>query len=114
LAIEGLLDHEELRGRLAAIEDRKALERRLEVVSGRSERVEDLEMLKAELFMRYLESPEMMALWSPEQRHEFYRRYGLRIVAGPDGIVDARWVFRTETPSSSSAWRTAVGASGGL
>ncbi|MBA3426136.1 MAG: recombinase family protein [Rubrobacter sp.] len=90
VAVEGLLDRDELRARLVALEDdRKALEGRLAEVAGRRERVEDLEMLKAELFLRYMyEGPELLYHWPPEKRHALYGQLRTRVVAQPDGTLE--------------------------
>ena len=74
------------------------LEKDLAAARATGERVEDLEALKGELFLRYLyEGPEMLWHWTPEQRVALYRRIGFRAVAEEDGGLSVTWLFGAET-----------------
>jgi site-specific DNA recombinase len=95
MAAEELITLEELRGKLADLEDiRATAERELEEVQGRSGRIAELERDRDAL----LESYEALALeeldeLTPEERHGFYRTLRVVVHAYPDGSVEVRGEF---------------------
>ena len=99
LVSEGLLDRDLLRRKLTELDEReKDLEKELAAARATGERIEDLEALKGELFLRYLyEGPEMLHHWTPEQRVALYRRIGFRAEADEEGSLSATWLFGAET-----------------
>src|SRR5215208_16504 len=99
LVSEGLLDRDLLRRKLTELDEReKELEKELANARATGERLEDLEALKGELFLRYLyEEPEMLHHWTPEQRVALYRRIGFRAEADEEGNLSATWLFGAET-----------------
>jgi len=99
LVSEGLLDRDLLRRKLTELDEReKELEKELANARATGERIEDLEALKGELFLRYLyEGPEMLHHWTPEQRVALYRRIGFRAEADEEGNLSATWLFGAET-----------------
>ena len=99
LVADGLLDRELLRRKLAELDGREAeLEKELAAARATHERIEDLEMLKAELPNRYLyEGPKMLARRTPEQRVALYHRIGFRAFADEGGNPTATWLFGAET-----------------
>ncbi len=99
LVSDGLLDRDLLRRKLLELDEReKELEKELAAARATEERMEDLEALKGELFLRYMyEGPEMLYHWTPEQRVALYRRIGFRAVADEEGNLSATWLFGAET-----------------
>lgn len=93
LAIKGLLDPDELRARLAGMdEDRRALEHRMASLRDRKGEVAYLELLKADYLGMYgWAETERLAEATGEQRHEEYRRLRLRAEADGDGDVRLTW-----------------------
>jgi hypothetical protein len=90
LAIEGLLSHEELRAKLAALDETRAIaERELEAFKGRREYLEDLERDKDTLLETYATlAPEALDSLAPEERHKLYKILRLRAVVGLDGTLE--------------------------
>ena len=89
MAAEELISLEELRGKLADLEEiRATAERELEEVQGRAGRIAELERDR-EAFLEGYEAlaPEELDDLTPEERHGFYR--ALRVVAyvHPEGGV---------------------------
>ncbi len=90
LAIEGLLDHDELRAKLAALEEaRETAQRELKTLSRYRERVQELERDRDALMKRYAGMmPEVLDTLSPEERHRIYKMLGLRVVLHPDAPLE--------------------------
>lgn len=90
LTIEGLLSTEELRERIAALNDqRTAVERELASVGDRQKRIEQLERdREAILIARIRPHRYVMNLISPEQKNALYRRLRLKVSALPGGGVE--------------------------
>jgi len=95
MAAEELITLDELRGKLADLEDvRATAERELEEVRGRAGRIAELERDRDAL----LESYEALALeelddLTPEERHGFYRTLRVVVYVHPDGGVEVRREF---------------------
>jgi hypothetical protein len=87
LALEGLLTPDELRERLAGIEEQRgAVSRELESILDRSKRIERLERdREAILIHRIRPDRYVMDLYTPEQKNALYRRLRLKVAALPDG-----------------------------
>jgi site-specific DNA recombinase len=107
MAATGLIDFDELRERLAAIEDeRQDTERTLEASRHRTEHLERLEQNRRVLLEEYAGAmPEKLADLPPEKRHRVYRMMRLRGSLAPSGdlemsgdVIPASFC-RTETPS---------------
>ena len=90
LAIEGLLSYDELRSKLADLEDaRRIAERELETLSKRREKIEELKRDRDALLTTYVGmAPEVLDALQPEERHQLYRMLRLRVVAGADGSIE--------------------------
>jgi hypothetical protein len=91
LAIEGLLDREELRGRLNRIEgQRKMAENELALTRHRGHRVRELEALKARwmdsvpMLFTYVEGAEHRSA-TPEEKRNVYRQHRVEVNIGEDG-----------------------------
>ena len=91
LTVEGLLNHNELRAKLAALDEtRETARRELALLEGRREKVAELEADRDTL-LDHLESvaPEKLDALTPEERHEVYKVLGLRVIAREDGNHEA-------------------------
>ena len=91
LAIEGLLGHDELRAKLASLEEsRETARRELALLEDRREKIAELEADRDAL-LDHLESvaPEKLDALTPEERHEVYKVLGLRVIAREDGNHEA-------------------------
>ncbi len=95
LAIEGLLDDDELRGKLAALEETRETARgKLEALHGRISKIEELKR-DAEALMEHYASlvPEAFDALTPEERHHVYKMLRLKIVGGPEGSLEVSGAF---------------------
>jgi hypothetical protein len=106
---EGLLTLDELRAKLAALEEtRETAERELAVLKRHQEHIKELERdVKALLEHYAMLVPEVLDNLTPEERHNVYKMMQLKVSLRPGGIPAATWalggkpiVCRTET----AAW----------
>jgi len=91
LAIEGLLGHDELRAKLASLEEtRETARRELALLEGRREKIAELEADRDAL-LDHLErvAPNELDALTPEERHEVYKLLGLRVIAREDSNHEA-------------------------
>jgi hypothetical protein len=90
MAAEGLIDFEELRTRLAALEDaRKAAEQELRALRRRTEHLAQLERDWDSLLESYADLvPEAIDALVPEERRRAYRIIGLEARLAPDGSFE--------------------------
>jgi cell division septum initiation protein DivIVA len=95
LAAEGFMRREELRTKLAALEEtRETAGRELQALQGRSELLRSLEREKDAIMKRYASMvPEALETLSPQERHRVYRMLRLRVVAHPDDTMEVQGVF---------------------
>jgi site-specific DNA recombinase len=98
MAAEGLITFDELRTKLAALEETRQTARRgLAVIEGRSERLRALEHDRDALLKNYAEMmPEALNSLEPEERHRIYNMLRLRAVAFPDGTLEVSGALREE------------------
>jgi hypothetical protein len=98
LAAEGFLDRDELRGKLAALDEtRETAERELRTLEGRSILLENLEREKDTIIERYAGLvPDALEELSPRERHQVYRMLHLRVVAHPDDKLEVSGAFSSE------------------
>ena len=91
LAIQGLLDPDELRARLGELQDtREAAERELEALKDRREQLEQLERDRDAVLETYAGmASERLAVLTPEKRNQLYRVLRLRVSAKTDGLLEA-------------------------
>ncbi len=94
LAIEGLLSPDELRTKLAGLEDtRETAKRELEALSSRQEEIEELE--RDALLESYATMlPEGLDRYTPEDRRWAYGLIRLNIFTQSDGSLSATWMFK--------------------
>jgi DNA repair exonuclease SbcCD ATPase subunit len=90
MAAEGLITFDELRTKLAALEETgQAARRELAALKGRNERLRTLERDREALLQNYAEMmPEALGALEPEERHRVYNMLRLRTVASPDGTLE--------------------------
>ncbi len=90
LAIEGLLSHDELRTKLADLQNARATaERELKALSERRKRVEELD--RDDLLKFYVGMvPEALDALEPKERHQMYKILRLRVAVGTDGGIEVK------------------------
>jgi DNA repair exonuclease SbcCD ATPase subunit len=90
MAAEGLIDFEELRTRLAALEDtRKTAEQALRALQRRTKHLVQLERDKDSLLESYAGLlPEAIDALGSEERHRVYRMMGMEVHLAPDGSFE--------------------------
>jgi hypothetical protein len=112
VAAEGLLDFEELRTKLEALEEtRDAARRELAALGDRRERLVEMERNRDTLMKRYVGMvPETLDALTPEERHRIYKLLKLTVSLLPDGTLevsgalgDIAEVCETGTLSRSSS-----------
>jgi hypothetical protein len=108
LAAEGFLGHDELRTKLAALEETRELaERELRTLQGRSELLESLEREKDTVIERYAGLvPDALEKLSPRERHQVYRMLHLRVVAHLDDKLEVSGAFSSEGLGKSDLSQT--------
>jgi site-specific DNA recombinase len=90
MAAERLINFEELRARLAALEDtRKTAERELRTLQHRTERLAQLERDRDSLLESYTGVlPEAIDALKSEERHRVYRMIGMKAHLAPNGSFE--------------------------
>jgi site-specific DNA recombinase len=90
MAAEGLITFDELRAKLADLDDTQATARHeLEVLERRREYLESLERNKETLLDNYAAlAPEALNSLTPEQRHHLYKILRLRVEINLDGSLE--------------------------
>src|SRR5829696_1447747 len=95
LAVEGLLSPDELRAKLAALEETREVARReLEALRDLKEEVEELERDRDALLEQYTGMvPEGLEEFGPQERRWAYKLIRLGVFADADGSLSATWMF---------------------
>ena len=90
LAVEGILEREELRTKLAELQEaRETVEKELKTIEGRKEHVEQLEHERDALMEHYAGMvPESLNDLSPEEHHQIYRMLRIEVLAYPDKSLE--------------------------
>jgi predicted nuclease with TOPRIM domain len=90
LAAEGIMDRDELRAKLAELqEDRETAEREIAAIEGRRERLEQMERDRDTVMEHYAGTvPESLDDLSPEERHQIYKMLRLEVLAYPDKSLE--------------------------
>src|SRR5215218_449966 len=90
MAAEDLIDFDELRAKLGALEaERKTAARELEAVRDKAERLASLKLETEALIEAY--SSKALAgldLYTPQDRFDAYKALGLKVIAHPDGTIE--------------------------
>jgi site-specific DNA recombinase len=89
MAAEGLITFDELRVKLAELEeDHETAQGELETLARRQQRIERIEEDAEEVMRSYAGMlPENLRTLDPKERHEVYRILRLRVAAYPDGTL---------------------------
>ena len=95
MAAEGLITFDELRTKLAALEETRQLARReLASLQGQRDRLQELERDKTALLEHYSAMvPEGLDALSPEERHRVYKMLRLKVNVQPSGILEVSGTF---------------------
>ncbi len=95
LAAEGIMGREELRTKLAALEEtRETARHELEELRGRCQRVEELERDRDALLDDLVDVvPDALDALTSEERHRFYKMLRLKVILHPDGTMEASGAF---------------------
>jgi site-specific DNA recombinase len=98
LTADGLMNRDELRTKLAALEEtRKTAERELVLIRDRKERLDLLERDKEALLASYANAlPETLDKLTSEERRQIYAMLRLRVNVGSSGTLDVSGVFGGE------------------
>jgi hypothetical protein len=90
LAAEGIMDRDELRAKLAELqEDRETAEREIAAIEGRREQLEQMERDRETVMEHYAGTvPEALDALSPEERHKIYKMLRLEVLAYPDKSLE--------------------------
>jgi site-specific DNA recombinase len=90
LAAEGIMDRDELRAKLAELqEDRETAEREIAAIEGRREQLEQMERDRETVMEHYAGAvPEALDDLSPEERHKIYKMLRLEVLAYPDKSLE--------------------------
>jgi len=107
MAAEGLITFDELRTKLATLEEtRQTARRELAALEGWAERLCALKRDRDALLENYAEMmPEALDALEPEERHRVYKMLRLRAVAFPDGTLEVSGALREELLVCKSSTR---------
>jgi site-specific DNA recombinase len=107
MAAEGLITFDELRTKLAALEEtRQTARKELIALEGRTERLRALKRDREVLLQNYAEMmPESLDALEAEERHRVYNMLRLRVLAFPDGALEVRGALRGELLVCKNATR---------
>ena len=92
LAAEGIMDRDELRAKLAELqENRETAEREIAAIEGHREQLEQIERDRDTIMEHYAGTvPESLDDLSPEERHKIYKKLRLEVLAYPDKSLEVR------------------------
>jgi hypothetical protein len=104
MAAEGLITLDELRTKLAGLEEvRATAERELEGLTSRQEKLEALEQNKDAVLETYARMAlKALDALTPEERHQLYKMLRLRVLVQPDGGILISGAFYDS--NSRSMW----------
>jgi DNA repair exonuclease SbcCD ATPase subunit len=90
MAAEGLIEFEELRARLVALEEtRETAERELKALKHRTDRLARLKRDRDSLLEAYADAvPEAVDALASEERHRVYRMIGMKARIAIDGSLE--------------------------
>ena len=113
MAAEGLITFDELRTKLAALEEtRERARRELASLQDRRDRLQELERDKTALLEHYAAMvPGGLDALSPEERHRVYKMLGLRVSVQPSGVLEVSGTFGEGLELCESEPTSASGAS---
>jgi hypothetical protein len=96
MAAEGLITFEELRAKLSGLEEIRGTARReLDALSERRARLAELEGDRAQLLEIYSEKASSgLDLFTPEERHQTYKKLRLAVLVHPGGDLEVTSVLK--------------------
>jgi hypothetical protein len=108
MAAEGLIAFDELRTKLADLEEtRETAERELTALKGQRESLEQMERDKDAVLEHYAAlAPEALDALTPEQRYGLYKMLRMVAFAHPDGWLDVHWEW--ELPGEAEVCKTGI------
>ncbi len=101
MAAEGLITFDELRVKLAALEEtREIAERELAVLKSQSESIDQMERDKDAVLEHYVTlAPDALDSLIPEERRKLYNMLRLRVFAYPDEPPEVEWEWELPNPT---------------
>jgi site-specific DNA recombinase len=101
MAAEDLITFDELRAKLAALEEtREIAERELAGLKGQRENLQQMERDKDAVLEHYVTlAPEALDSLSPEERRKLYNMLRLRVLAYPDEPPEVEWEWELPDPT---------------
>ena len=104
MAAEGLITLDELRTKLAALEEiRETAQQELETIDQRREKLKNLERDKETVLEHYARmTPEALDNLTPEERQQFYKKLRLEVLADPNGDIELSGAFVTDPEMCTS------------
>jgi chromosome segregation ATPase len=101
MAAEGLITFDELRAKLAALEEtREVAERELAALKGQQENLQQMERDKDAVLRHYVTlAPEALDSLTPEERRKLYNMLRLRVLAYPDEPAEVEWEWELPNPT---------------
>ena len=98
MAAEGLITFDELRAKLADLEEtREFVRNELEALEASQARLRDLERNADTILERYVDMvPDALSKLAPEERHRIYKMLRLVVTVHPEGILEVSGVFGSE------------------
>jgi hypothetical protein len=110
MAAEELITFDELRAKLASLEETQVTaERELNALSRRRERVAALERDAEALLDSYAGMvPEALDSLAAEERHEIYRMLRLKVLAHPDKTLDVSGVIEAHTTTCGAETKRCI------
>ncbi len=104
MAAEGLVTFDELRSKLAMLEEvSKTARRELAALARQREKVEEMERDKSALLTSYAGMVQgALETLTPEERHHVYKLLRLQVVVSPDGPAEVSGTFGTDIVICSS------------
>ena len=103
MAAEGLIDFDELRTKLATLEEtRKTARRELEALKSRDEKLAGLKCNSDALLERYSALvPEALETLDAEEKHQLYNMLRLQVTTREDGALEMSGVLRADQKFSN-------------
>jgi hypothetical protein len=113
MAAEGLITFDELRAKLADLDETREFARKeLEALEESQNRLRDLERNADALLKQYVGTvPEVLERLAPEERHRVYKMLRLAVKVYPEGILEVSGVFGSERGLSQCEPTPGSGAS---
>jgi site-specific DNA recombinase len=101
MAAEGLITFDELRAKLAALEEtREIAECELAVLKGQRDSLEQMELDKDAVLEHYVTlAPEALDGLNPEERRRLYNMLRLRVFVYPDEPPEVEWEWEIPDPT---------------